>query len=162
MLRYETQGSLLGSGTLVHDAYLRLFRGGLPLDCQDRAHFYLLASRAMRRIIIDQARKRSTPRHGGGMIKSSLDAADPPQRIGSLGIEDVIAVSEACDRLAVSKPLLEQIIQLYFFGGLSIVEIADALALSHTTIETRLKLAKAFLHRELTKGSASRTHAAGQ
>ena len=151
MLSREAPCSTLGSGTLVHDVYLKLFRGGSALNCQDRAHFYLLASRAMRRVIIDQARKRNAHRRGGGIINASLDDLDPPQPQGNLGIEEVIAVSEVCDRLAASKPLLEQAIQLHFFGGMSVAEIADLLEMSESTIENRLKLAKAFLHRELTR-----------
>ena len=156
LLSRETPNSAGGSSTLVHDVYLKLFRSKSPLNCIDRTHFYVVACRAMRRVIIDKVRQKRAHRRGGGQVNLSLDDGGSQTRPSGTSVEQVIAIGEVCDRLAATKPLLEQIIQLHFFGGMTIAEIADVLELSQSTIENRLRLAKAFLHRELTRSPNQR------
>jgi RNA polymerase sigma factor (TIGR02999 family) len=160
MLRGETHASAVSSGTLVHEAFIKLFRSGSSLKVEDRAHFYLVAARAMRQVVIEHARKRTASKRGGGDIP--VDEMDFPSGPLPLSIEDVIAVSEVCERLAVSKPALGQVVELHFFGGLRIVEMAEILGVSEVTIGNRLTLAKAFLHREMTGRGAIIADAAGQ
>jgi RNA polymerase sigma factor (TIGR02999 family) len=160
MLRGKSKPFMLSSGTLVHEAFKKLFRSGTNLAFENRAQFYLIAANAMRQVIIDHARKRMAAMRGGGRFSLPLEDIDVPQ--GSLeGREDVIAIDQACDRLMRSQPLLAQVVQLRFFGGLTIAEIAEILNVSETTVEKRWRLAKAFLHRELTAEKAN-GHAAGK
>jgi RNA polymerase sigma factor (TIGR02999 family) len=148
-----------GPGTLVHRTFVKLFRGGTNVAFENRAHFYVIASNAMRQVIIDHARKRIAPIRGGGRFNFPLDEIDVPQGSAD-NTEDVIAIDQACSRLAVSRPQLAQVVQLRFFGGLTIEEIAEILNVSQTTVEKRWRLARAFLQRELTV-ERSNGHAAG-
>lgn len=161
LLHGDGQSSALSSGTLVHEAFTKLFRGGSSVEWQDRAHFYSVAANAMKQVIIEHARRNVAVKRGDGKVPVQFDELSiAGQDAGSLKIEDVIAVSDACDRLAVIKPLWAQVVELRFFGGLTVVEIVNVLGVSHTTVENRLTAAKAFLRRELT-AVAGAEHAAG-
>jgi RNA polymerase sigma factor (TIGR02999 family) len=162
MLRGETHASSVSSGTLVHEAFLKLFRGGSSVNVQERAHFYLLAARSMRQVIIEHARKRTAAKRRGESVGVSLTDLNDPRDDSASSIDDIIAVSEICERLSVSKPACGQVVDLHFFAGLRIVEMADILGVSEVTISNRLTLAKALLHRELTGGGAASANAAGQ
>jgi RNA polymerase sigma-70 factor, ECF subfamily len=166
LLHGTTYASGLSSGTIVHEAFKKLFRSGAntSLDSrpevtgahpmpiwEDRVHFYAMASKAMRQIIVDWARRGQTSKRGSGRVSIPIGEIDVPSGFDSLGIEQVIALSDACDRLTESNKKLAEAIELRFFGGLTIEEMADVLGISDTMVNKRLHLARAFLHRELTK-----------
>ena len=161
LLRNKTMASQLSAGTLVHEVFGKLFRGGSRVDYRDRAHFYAIATRAMRQVIIDHLRGRISLKRGSGRPDESVEDTDPPRHDGPLSIEQVIAVTSACDRLANSAPAVAQVLDFYFFGGLTVDEIAGLLGVSDTTVNKRLKFGKAFVHREIMGESAKR-NAAGQ
>ena len=152
MLHGEANPSALRSGTLVHETFAKLFRSGSKVAFQDRVHFYHVAARAMRQVIIDHARKRTASRRGGGRVNLPIDEIDLPQVQGSLSIEELLAVAASCDRLAAAKPFWARVVELHFWGGLSVSEIADIMDISKTTVDNRLKMGKAFLHRDLAGG----------
>jgi len=154
MLHGDRLAPALSSGTIVHESFEKLFRGGSVLECQDRAHFYFVAARAMRQVIIEHARKRAASVRGGDLIQVPLDIVGA-QGSGGMNIEQVIAVGEICDRLAVKSPRAAEVIELRFFGGLTVDETAEVLNVSKTTVDERLSYAKAVLRRELTRSSGA-------
>lgn len=138
---------LAGSGedfattALVHEAYLRLMgrEGG---EWESRAHFYAFASRAMRHILVDHARRQRADRRGGGAVQIALDdEAIQPES----GFDDVLGVDEAIERLAERNPRMAQVVELRFFGGLTSIEVAGALHSSVRTVEREWTRAKAYL-----------------
>lgn len=158
LLHGQSNPSWLGPGTLVHEAFEKLFRSSTKVEFQSRAHFYGIASEAMRQVIIDHARKRAAAIRGGDQPSLPLEDLDLRQP-WPLSIEDLLALNEAFERLKLSAPPMAQVVRLRFFGGLTVQEIAQILGVSDTTVEKRWRVAKAFLHRELTGGSR---HAAGK
>jgi len=150
MLHGDRLAPALSSGTIVHESFEKLFRGGCVVEWQDRAHFYFVAARAMRQVIIEHARKRGASMRGGDLIQVPLDVVGS-QGADGLSIEQVIEVGEICDRLAVKSPRAAEVIELRFFGGLTVLETAEVLNVSKTTVDDRLSFAKAILRRELTR-----------
>lgn len=130
---------------LVHEAYLRLV--GADVAWAGRHHFLAVAARAMRRILVDQARGRAREKRGGGARAVTLDhelAAAPE------ATADVEALDEALERLFVLDERKARLVELHHFGGLTYIEAADVLNLSPATVHRELRLARAWLHRELT------------
>lgn len=131
----------LATTALVQEAYLRLV-GSSGGEWQSRAHFYAFASKAMRHILVDHARRTQAQRHGGGTIRIPLEdgavAADQ-------GFEDVLGVDEALERLAERHPRMAQVVELRFFGGLTMAEVATVLDTSNRTVEREWTRAKAYL-----------------
>jgi RNA polymerase sigma factor (TIGR02999 family) len=138
----------LQTTALINEAYLRLI-GWKDVRWQTRAHFFAVASQLMRRILVDIARARDGPRRGGGTVETTLDEAMvfKPERP-----RDLIALDEALTGLAEIDPRKSRIVELRFFGGLSVDETAMVLQLSDRTVLREWNLAKAWLHRELTQG----------
>jgi RNA polymerase sigma factor (TIGR02999 family) len=135
--------------SLVHDVYIRLVDQS-RVDWKNRAHFFAVAAQAMRRVLIDHARREARPKHGGGQRKLSLDealtvAADQPNT-------DLVALDRALVELAKREPDAARVVELRFFGGLSTEESAMVLSLSTRTVRRRWQYAKAWLYRELTAG----------
>ena len=132
----------LGATALVHEAYLRLV-DQTRVDWNDRGHFFAVASRAMRHIAIDQARRRSAAKRDGG-ARVPLD----PSQVAEAGapVVDVVAVHEALEELASASPRLVQVVEMLFFAGLSVEEAADALSTSPSTVKRDWRKAKALLH----------------
>ena len=131
---------------LVHEVYLRLI-DVKNVDWQNRAHFYGLCARLMRRILIDFARSRNYQKRGGQIPHIELEeAVTVSQVVGS----ELVAVDEALQRLAAVDPRKSQVVELRFFGGLTVEETAAALRLSQETVLRDWKLAKAWLLRELS------------
>lgn len=130
---------------LIGEAYLRLANGAKS-PFKDRKHFYALAAKIMRQILVDRARERKSLKRGGGVrpltINEALDGATNP--------EDFLALDEALTRLADENPALARVIELRYFGGLKIEEVADALDLSVATVGRHQRLAEAWLARALT------------
>ena len=147
-MRGERPGNTLQTTALVNEAYLRLV-DQRSVRWQNRAHFFGIASQMMRRILVDHARSRHYAKRGGGALQVSLDEAMlvSPERAA-----DVVAVDEALTALARFDQRKSQVVEMRFFGGLSIEETAEALAVSPGTVMRDWTLAKAWLHREINKG----------
>ena len=135
---------------LVNEAFLVLVRER-GIDWQNRAHFFALASRLMRRILIDHARARSADKRDGGRILVSLEAVDA---LGAAAVAprdvDLMALDQALDRLSALDQGQAALVEMRFFGGLSIDETAEVLGISAPTVKRRLRSARAFLHQQLS------------
>ncbi len=145
-LARERNGHTLQATALVNEAYLRLVDIN-SVDWQDRAHFFAIAARLMRRILIDAARKRGNLKRGGGYEKVSLSGGlHIPDRA-----EEIVALDEALDAIARIDERRGQVVEMKFFGGLRVDEIAGVLGVSTDTVKRDWKLAKAWLGRELRR-----------
>ena len=144
-------GHTLQPTALVHEAYLKL-AGGENARWESRAHFFAVAARAMRQILMNHARDKAAAKRGGGWHKITLDEAVTPPGSASREI-DLIALDEALDKLGGLSERQARIIELRYFGGLTIDETAHVLGLGTTTVEDDWHLAKAWLRREL-KGAS--------
>lgn len=145
-LRKERRDHTLQPTALVHEAYLRL-SGGVSLDLQDRAHFFTVAARAMRRVLVDHARRHRADKRIGVDRKVSLD--DAPEIPIVVDI-DVLAVHEALELLAQIEPRQAQLVELRYFGGLSNPEAAEVQRVSVKTVERDWRIARAWLHHRLS------------
>ena len=145
-MRRENRQHTLETGALINEAYLRL-ADWKNARWENRAHFYGVASQIMRRVLIDHARSKGYQKRGGGMRPVSLDEAlvTSPQR-GS----DLLALDEALTRLSKLDPRKGRLVELRFFGGLSVEETAAILKVSPFTVIRDWNFAKAWLHREMT------------
>jgi RNA polymerase sigma factor (TIGR02999 family) len=142
----------LGATSLVHEAFLRLARHG-SLPYEDRRHFFAVASRAMRQIVIDNARARQADKRGGGVAALDVDGADAQAALSTAsGPAEVLRVDAALGELERDEPGLAEIIEWHFFGGLTFAEIAEALAVSERTVLRRWRAARALLHARLSSG----------
>ncbi len=151
-MRREKPGRTLQTTALVHEAYLRLLKDA-SLSFENRAHFLGVAARAMREILIEHARARSARKRGGGAVRLTLDDLVAPVSSPSI---DVLALDEALQRLARLDERHARVVELRYFGGLSVEETAAALELSPATVKRDWTLARAWLFRELAgTGSAS-------
>lgn len=146
----QAPSETLNTTALVHEAYLRLTESGNG-RWNDRSHFFALASRAMRFVLVDHARARSAEKRGGGVREVSLDEGVLPPEDRS---EDLLAIDEALTRLEQHDARLGQLVQLRFFGGLSYEEVAEAVGLSVPTVKRDWVRARAWLHRFITEGTA--------
>jgi len=144
-LSSERQGHTLRTTEIVHEAYLRLVDSDIAWS--DRGHFYAIAAQVMRRILIDYAKSRSRNKRGGEYEIVSLDSAF---ELGAPSSSSLLEVNEALERLSAKDARKGSIIELLVFGGLTYEEAAEALGISAATLHRDLKLAKAWLHRELT------------
>jgi RNA polymerase sigma factor (TIGR02999 family) len=144
-LRRERSGHTLQPTALVHEAYLKLAGGGGPAFA-DRAHFFGIAARLMRQILVDHARSKGREKRGGDQVRVTLEdrlvEGRPP-------VEDVLALEEALAALEAVDPSLVRVVELRFYGGLSVEETAEALGVSPATVKRDWAAAKAFLKREL-------------
>src|SRR5215471_10850778 len=143
-LRRERAGHTLQPSAIVHETYLRLVDNPVE-NLQNRVHFFAVASRVMRQILVDHARRRAAQKRGGGEAASRIEtmAMTLPRSV------DVIAVDEALERLAALDSEQTQIVELRFFGGLTVEEAAEALGISRATVHRKWAVARAWLHREL-------------
>ncbi len=139
---------------LVHEAYLRLARrdGG---NYRDRVHFFALAAQIMRQILIDYARKSASAKRGANAVTLSLDEAlDHPQEVPKQTTLDLIALDDAMNQLASLDPRQCKIVELRFFGGLSIEETAEIVEVSPATAKREWATARLWLHRTMTESAA--------
>lgn len=144
-MRGERSGHTLQATALVHEAYARMVDLSIPY--RDRMHFLAVASRTMRRILIEHARSRGRQRRGGGWKRETLDET---LSLADESPIDIIALDDVLRRLEATDPRLGQAVELHYFGGLSYDEIAGVLDVSTATVHRDLRLAKAWLHRELS------------
>jgi len=145
-MRRERAGHTLQATAVVHEAYLRL-AGEQEIQWQSRAHFFAIAARAMRQVLLDYARQRHAGKRGGeGAQKVEIDV---DLLAGANRIEDIVAIDEVVTRLSELDQQQGRIVELRFFGGLSVEETAEAMGISDSTVKREWRLAKAWLHREL-------------
>jgi RNA polymerase sigma factor (TIGR02999 family) len=151
-LRRERQGHTLQPTALVHEAYVRLMRGQQP-DYNNRTHFLAIASQVMRKILIDHARTKNASKRGGGRAGLSLDEArdacvERP--------EIMIALDDALNELERLDPRKARLIEMRYFGGLTAEESAQAVSLGVAEVRRELRVAQAWLQRELDRGAGGR------
>lgn len=169
-LRRERPNHTLQRTALVHEAFVKLVNQQ-SVDWQSRAHFFALASNLMRRILVDHARARLASKRGGGAaavsldeIMAPLDAEDAsgtarassipePQHIDGETDSDVAAIDEALTKLASMDARQARVVEMRYFGGLTIEETAQALEISDATVKREWTLARAWLKRELSRGT---------
>ena len=144
-LRREREGHTLETSALVHEAYFRLIDQN-QATWQNRSHFLAIASQAMRRILVDHARKKTYLKHGGDAVRADLDDAMIPDLERP---ESVLFLDDALNRLAKIDADKAKLVELRFFGGLDVHETAAALGVSVPTLTRRWRLVKAWLYREL-------------
>jgi RNA polymerase sigma factor (TIGR02999 family) len=145
LLQAEKPGQTLQSADLVHEAFLRLVTG-TDFDWHDRAHFFAVAAGMMRRILLDRARRRNAAKRGGGGPAMEIgERLDPAQ----CKARELIALDDALEAMTQWDPRKARIVELRFFGGLSVKEIADVERVSEDTVMRDWQLAKAWLKKEL-------------
>jgi RNA polymerase sigma factor (TIGR02999 family) len=146
-LRSEASGHTLQTTALINECYLRLVGG--DVDWKDRVHFLAVAATTMRRVLVDHARARRSAKRGGDVTPVTFDDA-----IAATGdrTADVLELDEALERLFALDQRKARVIELVYFGGLTYHETAMALDLSEATVHRELRLAKAWLYRELSSG----------
>lgn len=147
--RHERRGHTLQPTAIVHEAYLRLV-DQTRIDWQGRTQFFAVAAVAMRRVLVDHARAQQRARRGGGRCKVQLDSRLSPVDGGEC---EILSVHEALERLAMLDERGAKVVEMRFFGGLDMAEVAAALGVSKRTVENDWKHAKAWLRSELTGGS---------
>jgi RNA polymerase sigma-70 factor, ECF subfamily len=164
-LRKERPNHTIQRTALVHEAFVRLVNQQ-SVDWQSRAHFFALASNLMRRILVDHARARLASKRGGGAVAVSLDelmapldaeiTGSPqlpePQHFDGETDDDVAAIDEALTKLSGMDDRQARIVEMRYFGGLTIEETAQALEISDATVKREWTLARAWLKRELSRG----------
>ena len=142
----EAAGQTLQPTALVHEAWLRLGGAHQP-NWQNRAHFFAAAAEAMRRILIDRARRRRAQRHGGGQERVSLDEHELPANLDDDRV--LLAVNEALEKFALVEPRKSELVKLRYFAGLSLEEAARTLDISAPTAKRWWAYAKAWLYQEI-------------
>jgi RNA polymerase sigma factor (TIGR02999 family) len=147
----ERAGHSLQPTALIHEVYLR-FVGPSPVDWRDRSHFYALSSRLMRQILVDHARSRGRRKRGGAALPLEFDeTVMAPQEA-----PDLVRLDDALHALAETDERKSRVIELRFFGGLSVEEAASVLGVSPQTVLRDWKLAKAWLQREMRRADRAR------
>ncbi|MEM6792876.1 MAG: ECF-type sigma factor [Acidobacteriota bacterium] len=146
-MRHERGGrQLLQTTALVHEAYLRLIE--LRVEWRDRGHFFTVAARQMRRVLVDSARARRSQKRG-----EPLGVRLDPEQLARLGVPsqglEILALDRALERLAAQDARKARVVELRLFAGLSIAETGECLEISAATVERDLQMGKAFLRREL-------------
>jgi RNA polymerase sigma factor (TIGR02999 family) len=144
-MAHEAPGQTLQATALVHEAWLRLGGDDQP-SWQNRAHFFAAAAEAMRRILIDNARRKNYLRHGGGAERVNLDGLD---LAASVDDEQLLALNEALDHLAAHDATKAHVVKLRFFAGLTNEQVAKALGVSEPTVKRHWAYARAWLFREM-------------
>lgn len=151
-LAQEKPGQTLQATALVHEAYIRLV-GQLSADTAQewggRGHFFAAAAEAMRRILVENARRKGRQKHGGGLAHVGIDLADLASPMPD---QDVLALDEAMHRLAAEDPVRARLVELRFYAGLTNEEAARILGISGVTAKRYWRHARAWLHREIGKG----------
>ncbi len=146
-LRREREGQTLQTTALVHEAYLKMI-DQTRVKWQNRAHFFGVAAQAMRRILVDNARKRFADKRGSGGAKISLD--DKEIDVSDEKAAELIMLDEALKKLEELDPQRSRLVELRYFGGLSIEETAEVLGVGKATVNRSWRVAKAWLYKELS------------
>ena len=143
----ESPGQTLQPTALVHEAWLRLVGSQTP-NFQNRAHFFSAAAEAMRRILIDRARRRRTQRHGGGYERVNLDDCDLAVPRAD---DELLAVNEALGQLCKEHPVQGEVVKLRYFGGRTNEEVAQLLGISLATVKNYWAFSRAWLFQEIKR-----------
>lgn len=143
--RSERPGHTLQPTALVHEAYARLVRADVPWG--GRVHFFAVAARTMRRILVDHARSRGSEKRGGSAVRVTLDEGLAPGEPEA----DLLALDEALGRLAELDERMSRVVELHFFGGMTYGETGEAVGVSEATVKRDLRTAKLWLRREMAK-----------
>jgi RNA polymerase sigma factor (TIGR02999 family) len=151
-LTQERPGQTLQATALVHEAFLRLVDGEPARHWDSRAHFFAAAAEAMRRLLIDQARRKRRPKYGGGRSRVTLDEAlcvcEAPD-------DNLLALDEALQQLEGTDPTKAELVKLHYFAGLTLEEAGRALGISHRTAKRYWAYARAWLYAVISDGPAS-------
>lgn len=143
-LAHELPGQTLQPTALVHEAYMRLIGGENLTSWENRAHFFAAAAEAMRRILVDQARRKASKKHGGGAKRVELDSdlaiAGPTK-----SLEELIVLDEALREFESLDPVRARVVKLHYFAGFTLAETADALGISLATVKRHWTFARAWL-----------------
>jgi RNA polymerase sigma-70 factor, ECF subfamily len=150
----EWRVGALQTTALVSEAYLKLV-GQRAVDWQNRAHFFAIAATLMRRILVDNARREQRAKHGGGALPVSLDDMPAVAEPITIDTVDALALDGALNKLAALDPDQARIVELRFFGGLTVDETAEVVGISPATVKREWALAKGWLYRELTGGATA-------
>ena len=145
-LARESPGQTLQATALVHETYLRLIGSESP-SWNSQGHFFSAAAEAMRRILIENARRKRTEKHAGDRKRIELDGVDVPEDAPP---QDILAVDEALSRLAVEDPVKSELVKLRYFGGLSVEDAGRVLGISRATADRYWAYARAWLFSELS------------
>jgi RNA polymerase sigma factor (TIGR02999 family) len=156
-LRHERRDHSLQATALVNEAYLRLIDIN-RVDYHDRAHFFAMAARVMRRVLVDWARARRYQKRGGSAVRVTLD--EGLLAVGDRG-PDLVALDEALEALAKVAERKTRVVELRFFGGLSVEETAEVLGVSTDTVTRDWNFAKSWLKRELARNARAKPPAQG-
>ncbi len=148
-LRREPPGHSLQATALVHEVYLRLVDVD-RMTLKSRTHFFAVAARLMRQILVDHARRKRAGKRGGGVTMMSLDEVSPAAQTSNV---DVLALDQALDALSSFDIQQCRVVELRFFAGLNIDEAAEALGISTATVEREWAMAKAWLYQRLSAGA---------
>jgi RNA polymerase sigma factor (TIGR02999 family) len=151
-LSQEKPGQTLQATALVHEAYLRLVDTDQAQHWDSGRHFFAAAAEAMRRILVENARRKRSRKHGGGRVRQDLDQV---QLAAPEDGEDLLALDEALNRLAEKDPLKAELVKLRHFAGLTVHDAAKALGISTTTADRYWAYARAWLHQEITRGDVT-------
>ena len=154
-LRGERRGHTLQATALVHEAYLKLV-DQTRVNWQGRTHFFAVGARVMRHLLIDHARGRGRAKRGGDWHRVTLSEGVAPGSAGDLSPDELLALEECLDRLAELDPRQARVVELRFFGGLTVAEVAGLLGVSRRTVEGDWTHARAWLARELSRGVPKR------
>jgi RNA polymerase sigma factor (TIGR02999 family) len=152
-LAQEKPGQTLQATALVHEAYLRLVGQTIDQKWDNRGHFFAAAAEAMRRILVENARRKRTRKHGGNLVRRTME--DLPLVAPELG-EDLLALDEALEKLAKEEPVKAELVKLRHFAGLTVDEAAQALNISPATADRYWAYARAWLHAEITGNDGAR------
>ncbi|UXI68382.1 ECF-type sigma factor [Tahibacter amnicola] len=153
-LARHRRGETLNTRALVNETYLKLFDGDAG-HFENRKHFFATAAKAMRQVVIDYARSRLADRRGAGAEHVALDALDNQPIAIDAQAEELVGMDKALEKLAQLDERLVSIVELRFFAGLPVKEIADLLGVSEPTVKRDTRAARAFLHKELQAHLAS-------
>jgi RNA polymerase sigma factor (TIGR02999 family) len=162
LMAKERPDHTLGATALVHEVYLRLTSGGCK-SWKNRAYFFSAAAEAMRRILVDHARRKNALCHGGLRTRADLDDASlPDSRNSDAGATDLLALDEAIMRLAADYPAKAELVKLLYFAGLNLDEAAAVLGTSRTSVYRQWLFARAWLRRSMSESGVPREKSRGK
>jgi RNA polymerase sigma factor (TIGR02999 family) len=142
----ETPGQTLQATALVHEAYLRLVDVDKAQHWNSRGHFFVAAAEAMRRILVENARRKQRIKHGGDLERVDIELCDIPTRMSS---EELIELDEALEKLKQHDPIKAELVTLRYFAGMTIEQAAEALKISRVTAHRYWTYARAWLHQQI-------------
>jgi RNA polymerase sigma factor (TIGR02999 family) len=145
-LAHEKPGQTLQATALVHDAYIRLVDKEQAQDWNSRGHFFAAAAEAMRRILVEQARRKQEVKHGGAVLRVTMEGVEPAMEELS---DDLVALDESLARLEAHDALAANVVKLRYFAGLSMPEVGKSLGIPLRTAERNWTYARTWLHRDL-------------